>query len=156
MILDPLMREFWPVIANQPKTVLLRCPYCRQNGTMDVAGENQVLQTNTRGNPADRDRFRRIAFYLCRNKDCLALRVIATDINEKPINSWPTEPIDWNETDLPDKVHSALEEAVTAGNETLRESETAVRNIRNSWSWKLTSPLRRIASVFPRKKQRKK
>jgi Domain of unknown function (DUF4145) len=83
-------------------SVRLRCPICRQRGTFDIVLQ-QDLQINNAQMFAGLRR--------CPDPNCLALVFFVMN-QGKVLESFPAETIDFDATNIPSAVQSALEEAI--------------------------------------------
>ncbi len=82
----------------------MTCPICGRDGTFEALGGNDfrfIAQGLTAGH-------RR-----CPNPDCLTHVFVVHDDNQKVVASYPPEVIDFDTTNVPSNVVSALEEAIT-------------------------------------------
>jgi hypothetical protein len=92
------------VSATATPPLSMTCPACGRNGTFETIGGNDfrfIAQGLTAGH-------RR-----CPNPACLIHVFVVHDDNQTVIASYPPEVIDFDTTNVPTKVVSALEEAIT-------------------------------------------
>ncbi len=97
--------EIWqPVNAA---TLRMRCPICGDRGTLDVLGiQGQDLTVTSR------ERGLHLGSRRCPNPECHAHIFVAYNEGGELIVSYPPEVIDFDATNLPDKVLAALVEAI--------------------------------------------
>jgi hypothetical protein len=93
-----------------PYTVGARCPACRHRVTLDSLGFHDALaETDYSSSQHVRFGHRR-----CPNGGCLAhLFVVVNETTRELIVSYPPEKIDFDASELPEAVVSAIEEAIT-------------------------------------------
>jgi hypothetical protein len=91
------------ITPQQPTWVVkLRCPSCRQRGTFDNLGGNDVFVNQ-----------QLIAGYRrCPDPACLALVFFVGDLHGNVAVSYPAERIDFDAVNIPSPVINALEEAI--------------------------------------------
>ena len=92
------------VTGQQPTWVVsLRCPSCRQRGTFDNLGGNDIVI-----HPRTIVGYRR-----CPDPQCLVLVFFAADTQTGTLNvTYPAERIDFDAVNIPSPVINALEEAI--------------------------------------------
>ena len=88
----------------------MRCPVCLREGTLDARGSDRRLVIAGRGwsnnQPATGER-------VCPNPDCRALiYVIFTPSTGEVLSSYPAERLDFDASQLPERVQEPLEEAI--------------------------------------------
>lgn len=87
------------------KALSLRCPNCRQIGTLEQSAKDQQL----RGHPQAEV----VGHRRCPNPDCHAyIWIMYTKGEDRASDSYPPERIDFDATGLPERVHDALDEAI--------------------------------------------
>jgi len=93
-----------------PKRIKMRCPVCLKEGTLDQRGEDLQVgvrnQSWTGNQPVTGER-------VCPNPDCGALIYLIYVYNSGEIlSSYPAERIDFDASQLPERVQEPLEEAI--------------------------------------------
>jgi uncharacterized protein DUF4145 len=88
-------------LSNSSRKVRLRCPGCQQRGTFDAVLD-QDLQI---------DVYHFAGLRRCPDPNCYAIVFFEVD-NGKLLESFPAETIDFDATNIPATVQSALEEAI--------------------------------------------
>jgi len=86
----------------------MRCPVCRQLGTMEPIGVPDLQLTSASGTQTVHAGHRR-----CPNPACKTHVFVVLDQQGTVITSYPPEVIDFDSTNVPTKIVEALEEAIT-------------------------------------------
>lgn len=108
--------DFYPASQRSivaPDAYSLRCPACRQVGTLEILGDGRDVQLAIRDDPAGPWRYVRWCLRRCPNPDCYNAVLVLGDNDGKVLGSWPPEIIDFDETKLPVSVSSSLQEAIS-------------------------------------------
>ncbi len=100
------------VVPTGSTAVNLRCPVCRRLGTFTWIGSNQDAYV-LGALKEDAQCATYFGQRCCPNQECRAHIFIAYDIKGVIFASYPPERIDFDATDLPKPIVSALEEAIT-------------------------------------------
>jgi hypothetical protein len=91
-------------VATGAPTLGLRCPECRQRGTFENIGVQDVQLTSAQPNVI-------LGLRRCPNVDCRAA-VFVLHSNGKLLESFPAETIDFDATNIPAGIVGAFEEAI--------------------------------------------
>jgi hypothetical protein len=86
--------------------VSMRCPSCRHLGLFEMRQPANDILVNSDGVDL------RLGQRLCPNIECRAQVFVVLDKNGRLVASYPPELVDFDSSDLPEKVVAALEEAV--------------------------------------------
>ena len=89
--------------------ISLRCPSCKQLGIFNLVGTDQEAETPSSDGKASRVS---VGHRRCPNTQC-SRHVFVALVGQSILASYPPERIDFDSTDLPPAVVSALEEAIT-------------------------------------------
>lgn len=93
--------------ADQPPdSINARCPACRHQSTFDVVATDRSIRLAGGGGTVFWGARR------CPNPEC-GLLILVASLNQESWQLYPPETIDFDSSDLPEKVVSALEEAIT-------------------------------------------
>ena len=87
--------------------ISMRCPGCRQIGTFAGVGAAGDVQIGNRGN------FHSVGHRVCPNGSCQLHIFVVRDVTGALVASYPPEIIDFDATNVPQKVVEALREAIT-------------------------------------------
>ena len=91
------------------RALSLRCPHCRQQGALEVSSGNKDIDV---GPQEDKGRIV-VGHRRCPDPKCRQhIFVVYNGGNGKLVTTYPPERLDFDATDLPERVREALEEAV--------------------------------------------
>jgi Domain of unknown function (DUF4145) len=93
------------VLQTTPPTLSMRCPTCGQIGTFEGIGQNDIQLSGPDGP-------RLVGHRRCPNSECHTHIFVVCDQTEAILAAYPPEVIDFDATNVPSNVVSALAEAV--------------------------------------------